>query len=118
VLESPPRQWRVYVVDLEPRVGTKPGKHRPCVSIQPSEFAAAGHPRTVIVPLTTRTVPEDAFPLRVRPPAGTCGREPASDALIDQLLNWDNTLFRTDLGEVPEALEERIRSALVEFLDL
>ena len=37
-----PRRWHVYVVDLEPRVGTKPGKRRPCVAIQPSELAAAG----------------------------------------------------------------------------
>ena len=48
-----PRRWHVYVVDLEPRVGTKPGKQRPCVAIQPTEFAEAGLNSTVILPLTT-----------------------------------------------------------------
>jgi len=108
----------VYVVDLAPRVGTKPGKQRPCVAIQPSEFAAAGHPSTVILPLTTRVVAEDAFPLRVRVPAGTAGVTHDSDVLVDQVLAWDNTLFRDELGELPEALQDQLRAALVEFLDL
>jgi len=118
VLDSPPRRWHVYVVDLAPRVGTKPGKQRPCVAIQPSEFGAAGHPSTVILPLTTRVVAEDAFPLRVRVPAGVCGLDRESDVLVDQMLAWDNALFREELGLLPEALQEKIRSALLEFLDL
>lgn len=116
--DAPPRRWHVYVVDLAPRVGTKPGKQRPCVAIQPSEFAAAGHPSTVILPLTTRVAAEDAFPLRVRVPAGTAGLERESEVLVDQMLAWDNTLFREELGLLPEALQERVRAALVEFLDL
>ena len=118
MLSAPPRQWHVYVVDLAPRVGTKPGKQRPCVAIQPTEFGAAGHPSTVILPLTTHVVREDAFPLRVRVPAGTCGLDRESDALVDQVLAWDNALFRQELGLLPDALQDRIRAALVEFLDL
>ncbi len=118
MLDGPPQRWHLYVVDLQPRVGTKPGKQRPCVAIQPSEFGQAGHPSTVIVPLTTRTVPGDAFPLRVRVPAGACGLTHDNDALIDQLLAWDNALFRKDLGKLPEALQAHIRAALREFLDL
>lgn len=112
-----PRRWHVYVVDLEPRVGTKPGKQRPCVAIQPSTFAEAGLPSTVVLPLTTRLIAE-AFPLRVRLPKGTCGLSADSDVLIDQILAWDNELFRRDLGELAEALQDSIRRAVSEFLDL
>jgi mRNA interferase MazF len=118
MLDGPPQRWHVYVVDLEPRVGTKPGKQRPCVAIQPTEFGAVGHPSTVVVPLTTRIVGEDAFPLRVRIPAGVCSLPQDSDALIDQLLAWDNTLFRKDLGVLPEGIQQLIREALADFLDL
>jgi hypothetical protein len=38
--------------------------------------------------------------------------------LIDQVLAWDNDLFRQDLGLLPEALQEQLRDALREFLDL
>src|ERR1041384_6368207 len=93
-----PAQWHVYIVDLEPRIGTKRGKQRPCVAIQPDEFAASGLESTVVLPLTTRLTQGDAFPLRVRIPGGTCGLAQDSDVLVDQILAWDNSLFRKDLG--------------------
>ena len=113
-----PRRWHVYVVDLGGRVGTKPGKQRPCLAIQPDEFGEGGLGSTVVLPLTTRVVPREAFPLRVRVPAGTCRLERDSDLLVDQILAWDNAFFRDDLGELPEALQDDVRRALVEFLDL
>jgi mRNA interferase MazF len=113
-----PQRWHVYVVALDPRVGTKPGKQRPCLAIQPTEFAEAGLPSTVVLPLTTKVVREDVFPLRVRIPAGACGLTRNSDILVDQMLAWDNTLFRRDLGPVPESVREEVRQTLLEFLDL
>jgi mRNA interferase MazF len=113
-----PQRWHIYIVALDPRVGTKPGKQRPCLAIQPTEFGEAGLPSTVVLPLTTKVVREDAFPLRVRIPAGVCGLAQDSDVLIDQILAWDNELFRRDLGAVPEALRDEVRRALLEFLDL
>jgi mRNA interferase MazF len=113
-----PERWHVYVVDLEPRVGTKPGKQRPCVAVQPTEFSAAGLESTVILPLATSRMTLDAFPLRLRVPRGTCGLARDSDILIDQILAWDNALFRRDLGVLPETLQVEIRAALKDFLDL
>ena len=112
-----PQQWHVYVVDLEPRVGTKPRKQRPCVAIQPTAFAEAGLPSTMILPLSTRLV-DDAFPLRVRLAKGTCGLKSDSDVLVDQMLAWDNGLFRRDMGELPEALQQDVCAAVRVFLDL
>ena len=113
-----PQRWHVYVVDLEPRVGTKPGKQRPCLAIQPTEFGEAGIGSTVVLPITTKLVRGDAFPLRVRIPAGVCRLAKDSDVLVDQILAWDNELFREDLGLLPEALQQEVRDALTEFLDL
>jgi mRNA interferase MazF len=113
-----PRRWHLYIVALDPRVGTKPGKQRPCLAIQPTEFGEAGLPSTVVLPLTTRILREDAFPLRVRIPAGVCGLTRDSDVLVDQMLAWDNALFRRDLGPVPEAVRDDVRRAVLEFLDL
>lgn len=117
-MPGPPRCWHVYVVDLAPRIGTKPGKQRPCVAIQPSEFAAVGLRSTVVLPLTTKVVRENAFPLRVRVPAGVCRLAKDSDILVDQILAWDNDLFREDLGPLPDSLRDDIRRALLDFLDL
>ena len=117
-MTGPPQRWHLYIVNLEPRIGTKPGKQRPCVAIQPSEFSAAGLGSTVVLPLTTKLAAEDAYPLRVRIPAGVGRLAKASDVLVDQILAWDNDLFGDDLGVLPEALQDSIRRALLEFLDL
>ena len=113
-----PRRWHLYIVDLEPRIGTKPGKQRPCLAIQPSEFGEAGLESTVVLPLTTKVSQEDAFPLRVRIPKGTAGLERDSDVLVDQVLAWDNSLFHKELGLLPDALIEKVTAALKDFLDM
>src|SRR6185295_7731600 len=113
-----PRRWHVYVVDLSPRVGTKPGKQRPCLASQPVEFGEAGLRSTVVLPITTKVVQGDAFPLRVRVPGGICRLVKDSEVLVDQILAWDNDLFRDDLGILPEALQHEVRTALAEFLDI
>ena len=113
-----PQQWNIYVVDLEPRVGTKPGKQRPVIAVQPTEFGEAGLESTVVVPLTSKVANLDAWPLRVRIPAGICGLTHESDAMIDQMLSWDNQLFMKDLGVLPLPLVDQVKKALREFLDL
>ena len=113
-----PLQWHLYVIDLEPRVGSKPGKQRPALAVQPSEFGEAGLGSTVIIPITTRIIDGDAFPLRVRIAKGTTALKESSDLLIDQILAWDNTLFRREIGPIPQTLRARVKDALREFLDL
>jgi len=113
-----PKRWHIYSVDLEPRIGTKPGKQRPCLVIQPTEFAEAGLLSTVILPLTTKIIPQNAFPLRVNIPKGTAGLMHSSDILVDQILAWDNSLFRSEIGVLPDFLVQEVKEALVDFLDL
>ncbi len=102
----------------EPRIGTKPGKQRPCLAIQPNEFSDGGLKSTVVLPLTSKIILGDTFPLRVTIPADTAGLTHTSDILIDQILAWDNNLFRQELGMLPENLIEQVKMALIDFLDL
>lgn len=113
-----PKRWHIYTVDLEPRVGTKPGKQRPCLVIQPNEFVEGGLRSTVVLPLTSKIIPENAFPLRIRIPKGIAGLTHHSDILVDQILAWDNTLFRQELGSLPDGLVEEVKLAIKDFLDL
>jgi mRNA interferase MazF len=113
-----PKQWHTYLVNLEPRVKSKPGKTRPCVVVQPSEFGLFGLDSTVVLPITSNVQGIDAFPLRVYIAQGTAGLEKDSDVLIDQILAWDNSLFVNELGQVPSNKIQEIRKALIEFLDL
>lgn len=112
------KRWHIWIVNLEPRVGSKPGKQRPCLVIQPDEISEAGLSSAVVLPITTKLTSEDAFPLRVRIPKGICTLSRDSDVMIDQILAWDLSLFRSDLGQIPPSLQRRVKAAIVEFLDL
>jgi len=111
------KRWHIYTVDLEPRIGTKPGKQRPCLAIQPDEFVEGGLKSTVILPITSKIILADAFPLRVRIPKGMAGLTHISDILIDQILAWDNILFREELGKLSDFTIEQVKAALKDFLD-
>ncbi len=113
-----PKCWHIYTVDLEPRVGTKPGKQRPCLVVQPTEFSEGGLKSTVVLPLTSKIIEADAFPLRINIPKGIAGLQKTSDILVDQVLAWDNSLFHQELGVLPESLIEDVKAALKDFLDL
>lgn len=109
------RRWGVYLVDLNPRIGTKPGKLRPCVVVQDDALNEIDHPSTVVLPITSRNVTKEAYPLRVFLPKGEGGLETDSMALVDQFLAWDNQRFKRQLGELSPEKREELESACREF---
>ncbi|MBM3749341.1 MAG: type II toxin-antitoxin system PemK/MazF family toxin [Acidobacteria bacterium] len=112
-----PERGEIWIADLKPTHGTGPGKTRPVLIVQAQALLDAGHPSTLIVPLTTQLV-EDAAPLRVRVPAGGRLRRD-SDLLIDQLRAIDNRrLVEGPVTRIPGAVLERVDDALREVLDL
>ena len=112
-----PERGQVWLADLNPPRGTEPGKTRPVLIVQARALLSAGHPSTLIVPLTTRLI-HDAEPLRIRVlPTGKLRR--TSDLLVDQLRAIDNRrLIRGPLARLPGPLMTRIGEALKEVLDL
>ncbi|MCX6633916.1 MAG: type II toxin-antitoxin system PemK/MazF family toxin [Acidobacteria bacterium] len=107
----------IWLADLNPRRGTEPGKTRPVLIVQCQALLDAGHPSTLIVPLTTKLT-DDAEPLRIRVPAS--GRLPHnSDLLIDQLRAIDNRrLVEGPLARLPRQQMARVSAAVREVLDL
>ena len=79
-----PNRGEVRLANLAPRRGTEPGKTRPVLLVQAQGLLDAGHPSTLVVPLTTNVI-DDAEPLRLRVPASQRLRRP-SDLLIDQFV--------------------------------
>jgi mRNA interferase MazF len=107
----------IWLADLEPRRGTEPGKVRPVLVVQGEALLDAGHPSTLIVPLTTNLV-DDAQPLRIRVKAFGRLRK-ASDLLIDQLRAIDNRrLTGRPLGRMGDEQLRKVRAAIAEILDI
>jgi mRNA interferase MazF len=109
------RRGRVYIVDFNPRVRTKPGKLRPAVTLQSDLVTQAGYPSTIVIPVTTRLV-EDPGLLRLRVRRGQGGLTRDSDLLLAQVIAVANESFRREIGVLPDALmtelERRIRIIL------
>jgi mRNA interferase MazF len=112
-----PERGEVWLANLNPRRGTEAGKTRPVLIVQAQALIDAGHPSTLIVPLTTNLVSE-AEPLRIRVPAQSALRRD-SDLLIDQLRAVDNRrLVEGPLARLDDSMMERVTVAIREVLDL
>ena len=107
----------VWLADLNPQRGTEPGKTRPVLIIQNQALLDAGHPSTLVIPLTTRLI-EDAAPLRLRLSArDRLDRD--SDLLIDQIRAIDNQRLVTGPLTLLGAEEmSRIYPAIMEVLGI
>ena len=107
----------VWMASLDPRQGTEPGKTRPVLIVQAQALLDAGHPSTLVVPLTTRLVDDAEGPLRVRvKAAGRLRRE--SDLLVDQLRAIDNRrLIEGPLTRLTPATMRRVEDAIRAVLD-
>lgn len=111
------KRGEIWLADLNPRRGTEPGKTRPVLIVQAQALLDAGHPSTLIVPLTT-TLIEDAEPLRIRVEARSALRR-TSDLLIDQLRAIDNArLIRGPLTTLEDSAVAQVDEALRSVLDL
>ena len=112
-----PDRGAVWLANLNPRGGTEPGKTRPVLIVQAQTLIDAGHPATLIIPLTTNLI-DDAEPLRLRVPAQSSLRRD-SDLLIDQLRAIDNRrLVEGPLARLDDPTMARVAAALREVLDL
>jgi len=107
----------VWLADLNPQRGTEPGKTRPVLIIQNQALLDAGHPSTLVIPLTTRLI-EDAAPLRLRLSArDRLDRD--SDLLIDQIRAIDNQRLVTGPLTLLGAEEmSRIYPAILEVMGI
>lgn len=111
------RRGHLYLADLNPRFGTEPGKLRPVVVIQTNLLNEAGHPSTLICPLTTQVLPRLKW-LRVHLRKGESGLQEDSDILVDQVRAIDNRRLRKKLGTLSRAAEAHFTQCLKAVLDV
>jgi mRNA interferase MazF len=91
-------KFHIYLADLNPQVGTEPGKVRPVVVIQ-TNLLNDVHPSTIVCPVTTK-VTRQARILRVHVSAAGSGLDENSDILVDQIRAIDNRRFKKHIGKL------------------
>ena len=110
------RQYEIWIADLNPRIGTEPGKVRPVVVVQ-TDLLNRHHPSTIICPITTKVQPDSEI-LRVHLAKGSCGLDEACDVMIDQVRAIDNSRLINKLGKLPAESSRKIDFNLCVIFDL
>jgi mRNA interferase MazF len=101
------QRFDVYLIDLDPTVGSEIRKTRPCLIISPDEMNR--YIRTVLVaPMTSKGRP---YPTRV-----ACEFEgTAGQVVLDQIRTVDKARLVKKLGRIGESTQEEVLSSLAEL---
>lgn len=110
------KQYEIWQADLNPQIGTEPGKIRPVLIIQ-TDFLNNIHPSTLICPLTTKIIKESQL-LRIHLKKGTAKLDKDSDIMIDQIRAIDNKRLLTKIGELSKELRDLVRENIKIVLEL
>ena len=110
------KQFEIWTADLNPQIGTEPGKIRPVLIVQ-TDLLNSLHPSTIICPITTNVVKESDI-LRVHIKKGISNMQKPSDLMIDQIRAIDNKRFVQKIGELPNDIRKTVVENLKIILDL
>ena len=102
------KQFEIWIADLNPQIGTEPGKTRPVVIIQTDLLNRIPHPSTIVCPITTK-VKKGAEILRVHLKRGTASINQDCDIMIDQIRAIDNQRLTKRIGTLPDELIETVK---------
>ena len=110
MVTGPVNRFDVYLVVLDPTVGSEIQKTRPCLVVSPDEMSH--HISTVIVaPMTTKGRP---YPTRV--PCRFDGKD--GQVVLDQLRTVDKTRLVRRLGRLTDDVQEAVLTTLAEMFVL
>jgi mRNA interferase MazF len=111
------KQFEIWIADLNPQIGTEPGKTRPVLVTQSNLLNKIPHPSSIICPITTN-VEKEADILRVHLKKGMANLHENCDVMIDQLRAIDNQRLIKKVGDLPTDLIDKIKENISIILDL
>lgn len=103
------RRGDVFLVNLEPVVGSEVGRRRPAVVVQ-NDLANRTSATVTVVPLSSRV--SRVFPFQVLLPAGEGGLDRDSKALCEQVRTISRSRLLDQLGTLGDQRVAELRAAL------
>ena len=108
------RRGDIYLVDLEPVIGSEANKLRPCVLVSNENAnwmaAALGRGVVTVVPVTSNV--SRVYPFQVRLAAEATGLDRDSKAQAEQVRSLDVRRLSRRIGHVPLSLMVELDAAL------
>jgi mRNA interferase MazF len=105
-------RWHIFLVNLDPVVGSEQGKTRPVLIISEEEINQI-LPVVNVLPITSRKQGRIIYPNEVIISAGTGGLEKESIVLCYQIRTLDKKRLAKEMGKIDDLeLQEAINEAL------
>jgi len=111
------KQFDIWIADLNPRIGTEPGKKRPVLIVQSDLLNKFSHPSTLVCLITTNVKSESEI-LRVHLGNQIKKLEKKSDVMIDQIRAIDNNRLIQNIGQLPQNLRDKVKNNISILIDL
>ena len=111
------KQYEIWIANLDPQIGTEPGKTRPVLVMQTNLLNKVSHPSTLICPITTNVEKESDI-LRVHLNRTYVNLNQDSDIMIDQIRAIDNSRLIKKIGILPKDIIESVKENISIILDL
>ena len=111
------KQFEIWIADLNPQIGTEPGKTRPVLTVQTNLLNKIPHPSTIICPITTN-INSDSDILRVHLKKGMSNLLQDCDIMIDQIRAIDNKRLIKKVGNLPTELIDLVKENIMIIIDL
>jgi mRNA interferase MazF len=110
------KQYEIWIADLNPTIGTEPGKIRPVIIVQ-TDLLNKHHSSSIICPITTNVQNESEI-LRVHLKKDCCGLNEECDIMIDQIRAVDNKRLKNKIGGTSSDIISKIKENLKIIFDL
>ena len=112
------KQFEIWIADLNPRIGTEPGKTRPVLVLQTNLLNKVHHLSTIICPLTAK-IQKGAEVLRVLVRKAEVELlQQDCDIMIDQIRAIDNKRLIRKVTVLPPGLVEKVKENIAILLDI
>ena len=103
------KRFDVYMITLDPTLGSEISKTRPCLVVSPDEMNRWIH-TVIVAPMTTQG---QSYPTRI--PCEFQGKE--GQIVLDQIRTVDKTRLVRRLGRLDATTQSRVLAALREMFE-
>lgn len=111
------KQFEIWIADLNPQIGTEPGKTRPVLVVQSNLLNKIPHPSSIVCPITTN-IKKNAEILRVHLKKGMANLHQDCDIMIDQIRAIDNKRLINKVGDLPTNLKDLVQENIRIVMDM
>jgi mRNA interferase MazF len=110
-------KFEIWISDMNPGLGSEPGKIRPVLIVQNDLLHSLGHISTIICPISSQKRGISKLRISIDPSVFN-GLQKPSSIVIDQIKAVDFSRLKNKIGELEDKYHEPVKTALRLVLDI